>query len=189
MGRSAIIGSHLYFIPEGKTVDTQTVSSSVKPDHDPESNWTDYKLGTITEAEAATDIQSVVVRAPIEDVGGGVPGGVYQDTDEFATQANLEWNVTMAQLNFTAFQAIWLSGEITGSGTVSFTPLSQSGMLKGWAWLRQYDHNNLLVMQAEFWCKLQLAGAVPFNEDVVRVPLNLKALSNALNTGALYSFA
>ena len=116
MGRSAIIGNHLHFIPEGETVDAITVAADAKPDKDPTTNWTDYKLGTIVSASAVNDVSSVTVRAPAEDVGGGTPGGVYQAIDEFAVQQNLEWNCVMGQLNPTAYRAIWMSGAITDGG-------------------------------------------------------------------------
>lgn len=189
MGRSAIIGNHLYFLPEGKTIDLVTVSSTAKPDDDPATNWTDYKLTCITDANVENSANPVNVRAPIDDVGGGVPGGVYQAKDQIAREQNLEIVLTCAEINPTVWQVIWMTDEILSASTGVFVPFAKSGLLKGWARLAQYDHDNTKVSSVDMWCSMHLDGQVNFSEeDVTRTRLRLKVLQNSLNTGNLLSF-
>lgn len=188
MGRSAIIGTHFYFLPEGITVDTLTVGSTVKPDHEPATNWTDYKVTAIEKTDIENDISTVSIRTPIDDVGSGVPGGVYQAKDELAQQQNIQIILTCAEINQTVWEAIWLATVVQASTGV-YTPLAASGLKKGWARLAQYDHANTLVNTVEFWCTLSLNGQVSFSEDdVTRTQLRLKVLQNTLNSGNLVSF-
>lgn len=42
-----MLGGHLFFIEEGTTVDGQVVSSTIKPDVDPATNWTNATLGDV----------------------------------------------------------------------------------------------------------------------------------------------
>lgn len=190
MGRSAILGNHIYFLPEGTTIDVVTVASNAKPDNDPATNWTDYKLGGVEEATINNEVQTTTIRTPLDDVGSGVPGGVYQDKDEFVRQQNVEIDFTLVEITPTVWRSIWLSGEITdgGGGTGAFVPLSQSGFVKGWARLSQYDSLNQLVSKVEFWSQLRISGPAAFGEDVAKIRMNLKVFANPLNTGTLSSF-
>lgn len=45
--REILIGGYAFFIPSGESVDGQTVSSVIKPDVSPATNWTAYSLGNI----------------------------------------------------------------------------------------------------------------------------------------------
>jgi|GEM_PF-5554410 hypothetical protein len=190
MGRSAVLGNHIFFLKEGTLIDTVTVASDAKPDDDPTTNWTDYKLGCIQEVDFSNDASPISIRCPIDDVGGGVPGGVYQASDEIPSQQNLEVGFTIGEINPTVWQAMWLSDTIGPTGpSAAFVPLSASGFMKGWVRLDQYDHNNTHVSRAEFWASLRLNGSVSIGEDdALRAPLVFKVFQNALNTGSLKSF-
>ena len=190
MGRSAVLGNHIYFLREGTLIDAVTVAVDAKPDNDPAENWTDHKLGCIQSVDFTNDASPISIRCPIDDVGGGVPGGVYQAADEIPSQQNLEIGFTIGEINPTVWQAIWLSGAIGPTGpSAPFVPLAASGFVKGWVRLDQYDHNNTLVSTAEFWASLRLNGSVTMDEnDAVRAPLMFKVFQNALNSGTLSSF-
>lgn len=52
-----LVGCFAYFIPTGSTVDTLTISPTVKPDASPTTNWTDFYLGSIISAKHAVETQ------------------------------------------------------------------------------------------------------------------------------------
>ena len=189
MGRPAIIGNHVYFLAVGKDIDGVTIASNAKPDDDPVTNWTSFKLGCVEEASINNDIQTEEVKCPVEDKGDGTPGGSYQTVDEFVTEQNLSLNLTLAELNPTAWRIMWMSGEIlpTSGNNGPFTPLSAGAFVKGWSRIAQYDESNILISTVDVFCQLRLNGSVNFNSSVTKVPLTLKVFSNPLNSGTLHS--
>lgn len=172
------------FLKNGLSVDSTTVSESVKPDNDPATNWTDYELGLVESASMNNDVQTESVRGPVSG------GGAYQESNEFALQQNLTVNLVIAELNPTLWQVLFMSGPITdgGGGSGSFVPLSAGAFLKGWSRLEMYDESNVKVSSVDVFSQIRLNGNVDFREAVTKVPVSLKVFSNSLNTGTLSSF-
>jgi hypothetical protein len=183
MGRSAIIGSHFMFLPQGTSIDAVTVGVDDKPDSVPTTNWTDYTLGCVESISMSNDVTEEAVRCPVSG------GGAYQEANAFALQQNLTANITLAELNPLLWQVIWMADTISPTGpTSAFVPLAAGAFLKGWSRITMYDESNVLISTAEFWSQLRLNGNVDFQEAVTKIPVALKIFTNALNVGTLSSF-
>jgi hypothetical protein len=161
-----IIGNFVYFLRSGKTIDTVTIAKDTKPDHDPETNWTDNELPSCSSISPSTNSNSVKSRAPNSS-------GKYVTKDEIITEDETIWVATFEELNLLTYEMLFGTGELSAATQAQI--MAGSSQVEGWVWLVQKDHNGNTIIDAEFWGKATIQG-VNFEEDIVRPQIQFSML-------------
>ena len=153
-----IIANYVSFIRDGLTVDSLTVSKTVKPDHDPVTNWTDYNLDCVSSIAPSVNNSTVKSRCPNTS-------GVYVKTDEILTESEILWVATFEELSLLPYELLFGTGALTA--TVQAQVMSGAAPAEGWVWLQQKDHLGNTILDAEFWAIATIQG-INFEEDITR---------------------
>jgi 2',3'-cyclic-nucleotide 2'-phosphodiesterase (5'-nucleotidase family) len=169
---ASVIGAHAYFLRDGQTVDSVTVSSSVKPDVDPESNWTDDSLGIINSFQP-------IVNQQTEEIWGSSPA-IMERQDIIVKRKQFDCVLGLEQVNHNVFDM--LLGATANAA--SFVPGGQNTPVKGWLKVQLYRQPSSLISVFDLWCVLETQGNPTMTKgQVFRPSIIAKGMSNALNTG------
>lgn len=154
-----VIGGFAYFVESGKTVDSQTVSSTVKPDTDPATNWTDSTLGTILNFKLGTESIDASYLAPLASGGYGKINRKLV-TQDFITLKTREMGELVHRLQ------MGLTAEIA-KGTAQTPGLATERKVLGWLRIqgRQLDGTDRFIVDG--WCEATLEETGEFNDKVV----------------------
>tara|TARA_R110000868_G_scaffold107590_3_gene294333 strand:+ start:493 stop:1026 length:534 start_codon:yes stop_codon:yes gene_type:complete len=153
-----IIANYVSFIRTGTTVDAVTVSKTVKPDHLPVENWTDYNLDCVSSIAPSVNNSTVKSRCPNAS-------GAYVKTDEILTESEILWVATFEELTLLPYELLFGTGQLTAAA--SATVMAGAAQAEGWVWLQQKDHLGNTILDAEFWAIATIQG-INFEEDITR---------------------
>lgn len=157
-----IIGNFVYFLREGKVIDTVTVSKTAKPDHDPAANWTAFELECCSSMSPTVNVNKEQSYCPNAS-------GVYVKDDEIVTETDISWTATFEKLSYLSYELLFGSGELTAATQAQI--LSGTAEVAGWVWLVQKDHSGNTIIDAEFWAKASIQGA-NFERGISRPQIN-----------------
>lgn len=172
------IGGFAYFLESGVTVDSQTVSATVKPDASPTTNWTDATLGTVLDFKYGNkSIESNFLR-PLPS-GGREEVNRSFVTQDFVTIKTREMGelVHRLQMGVTA---------IIAEGTAQTPGLQLDRKIEGWLRLQGRALSGFDRFIHDWWCEVRLEGDNVFDEKVVTPSLKftlIKAVSGVAVAG------
>lgn len=161
------VGNFVFFIREGTTVDSVTVSKTMKPDDDPASNWTNYELKSCEEIDSD-------VRVEKDEAFGPGASGASVKKGEVVTLQSSTFVATFNQLALLPYELLFGSGELTAGTQAQI--LSGSAQVNGWVRLRQLDSSNgREVLNATFWTQATIQG-MNFAQGVIRPQITFPVL-------------
>ena len=174
--RDQIIGNQLFFVREGVTVDSVTVSAAVKPDTDPTTNW--ITIGTAEKVQVKQEVERLRLMSP--------QPGAYGLKKTLTRSKGLTLTCTIQELSELFYEMLFLAqGGAAGAGlTADYVPLSGDGIVRGWLKVQQYDQDNVLRNVVDLWVELT-TDDITFDDNLAKWPLKAAVLKNALNTGTL----
>ncbi len=175
-----IIGNHVFLGGfDGETVDSATVDSANPPDETPESNW--RTLGCIASATIHHVFEG--------ETRNFCPSpGTYQDDGTTYSSTSFIIDVGLKDLSIDSWQVIMGAASLDGSNV--FTPGSEGQPKKGWIKTQSYEsgtEDNLVNLQV--WCQIMFGSPTQFSQSQTEATMNLRVLTNALNSGQLLNSA
>lgn len=172
--KDLIIGSHAFFIPEGTVIDGVTVARDAKPDASPETNWTDFKIGSVERLQVQNTGTAVDRWAPNP--------GVYQIRKRLMTQRQITYTLGLQEWDeLTLVRLLFGGGEPSGG---VFVPGSQQNDVEGWLKIQSYDQNNDIILTIDTWTAIRVEDFT-FQNSVEPYNLIGQVLSSELNVGQL----
>ena len=170
--RAPIIGNHVWFALEGDTIDAVTVSSTVKPDNDPEANWT--SLGKVRSYKPTIEYEGE------ETLFCATPGH-YEPDDVRIGNKKLGADLVIEEVSeFLMSCALGADNDLTAS--VGATA-SVGQLLKGWFKFQLYksdDDGRILSMDQ--WAAMKIGDVPAFDRNTpVVIPVRLEFLYSTLN--------
>jgi hypothetical protein len=119
---------------------------------------------------------------------GPLPGRMGR-VDVIEAGRKMDFTVKLKQTDPLFWQLILQSLALTAGTNVQFNPL-EGGLVKGWAKFQAYDQNDVLTMNVEVWCCIDVpAGATLGGKQFVTHDVEGMVIENPLNTGSLSNFA
>lgn len=101
----------------------------------------------------------------------------------------MDFTVKMKQTGPLFWQLLFQSLALTPGANVQFNPM-EGGLVKGWAKFQAYDQNDVLVLNCELFCAIDVpAGASLGGKQLVSHDIEGMVIENPLNTGSLSNFA
>lgn len=174
--KDIVVGSVFRFARGGETIDGGVVSSLVKPDTDPENNWTE---GPAIEAAEITPIAGsrILRRAPVN-------GGRYAVRKALTLGRGLEIKLSLQQASPLVFEHLFNLPEKAVADTAQLAGGKSALDTELWAKLQMYDHEDEAVFYADLWCALMIAP-YSFGEKLDPYALTLTVLHSDLNSGVV----
>lgn len=166
-----VLGGLAFCVLEGETVDAQTVSSTVKPDTVPTTNW--KQLGCVKNVSFETKKKDFTQECPSE------AGGYSETTLSIVTEDVIVLETETLGDIVHQLQFGLTSAPTPGTEQAVFTKAERK--LYGWLKLqgRKLDGTDLLVMDA--WCEITLKTAYKFQNGLTANALAFKVVKSAGN--------
>lgn len=173
-----LIGGFAYFVESGTTVDTQTVSSTVKPDVDPTTNWTASTLGDILNFKFGDEKVDMSYQRPLSS-GGYEKVNRSHVVQDFVTIKTRQMGELVARLQH------GLSAEIA-TGTAQTPGLTLDRKVLGWLRIqgRQLGGGDRFIM--DWWCEARLEETGEFNNQVVEPVLRFTQIKGVAGNSVNY---
>lgn len=168
MPRSQSLGIHFFFVRDG----LNSASVSAKP-----SSW--LNLGVVDDLD-------IDPKDKLSEIIGPAPGR-RDRLDVVLTERVIDFSANLKQVASQIWQLAWGSLPFDATTTPTdyqFNP-NEGGLVKGWAKFQGYDHDNVLRVNVEMWCALQLASPLKLGADVVSPQVRGLVIRNTLNTGSM----
>lgn len=119
---------------------------------------------------------------------GPLPGRMGR-VDVIEAGRKMDFTVKVKQPDPLFWQLILQSLALTAGTNVQFNPL-EGGLVKGWAKFQAYDQNDVLVLNCEVFCAIDVpAGVTLGGKQLVTHDVEGMVIENPLNTGSLSNFA
>lgn len=172
-----LIGGFAYFIPSGSSVDSQTVSSTVKPDTAPATNWTTNTLGDILNFKFGKEEEDASYLAP-QASGGYAKINRKFVVQDYVTLKTRQMGEIVHRLSMGVTAEIAL-------GTAQTPGLAQDRKIEGWLRLqgRQLGGTDLFIL--DWWAEARIEETGEFNNKVVEPVLRFTQIKgvagNSLN--------
>lgn len=172
-----LIGLFAFFVENGTTVDTQTVSSTVVPDASPTTNW--LKLGTVLPgASFGLEEEDDSYLAP-SAAGGFEKIDRMNVMQDFLTMQTREMSGIVDRLQMGLASAIV-------QGTAQSPHVTKDRKITGWLLLqaRQVggNGNGTDDFRLLWWCDVRLAEQPKYENKVLSPNLKIIKLANTLNS-------
>lgn len=153
-----LLGGFAYFVESGTTVDLQVVSSTVKPDVDPPTNWTDRALGDILNFKFGNEKTDASFLKPMASGGYAKINQTFV-TQDFLTLKTRQMGELVERLNH------GLTAAIT-TGTAQTPGLALDRKVEGWLRLqgRKLTGDDRFIL--DWWCEVRVEETGEFNEKV-----------------------
>jgi len=166
-----VLGGLAFCLLAGESVDSQTVSSTVKPDTDPTTNW--KQLGCVKAVAFEVKKKDFVQECPSET------GGYSENTTSIVTE-----DVIVLETETLGDIVHQLQFGLTAAptpGTEQAVFAKAERKLYGWLKLqgRKLDGTDLLIM--DVWCEITLRTGYKFMNGLTANALAFKALKAAGN--------
>lgn len=166
-----LVGCFAYFIPNGSTVDTLTISPTVKPDASPTTNWTDFYLGSVMSAkhEVETKDNSFMKASP---AGGAEKVRRVKVLSDSIVMKTREMGEPQLRLQY------GLSAVIA-EGTAQSPFVATSRQIDGWLKVhyRQEDGTDMAIM--DVWCTMELvSGLVGNGQDTTEPEMRFTVIKS-----------
>jgi hypothetical protein len=118
---------------------------------------------------------------------GPLPGRMGR-VDVIEAGRKMDFTVKMKQPDPLFWQLVFSSLALA-TGNVQFNPL-EGGLVKGWAKFQGYDQNDVLVVNVEVFCAIEMpAGTTVGGKQLVSGDIEGMVIENPLNTGSLNNLA
>lgn len=176
-----IKNSHIYLARTATVVDGVTVSSTVKPDYDPASNWRKLSTSVSTMTVTPQRGQELNLMATV--------GGHQQLRRKVRTgPASTEFTFTQGDEDMIIQELEMMTGAINDSAAtatgsvVEATPFAGTlDGITGWYQVQQYNQDDELVRIYVVWGELMLEGGNTSGNAQTEPKLKLTVFPNALN--------
>jgi hypothetical protein len=170
-----MLGAFAYFIPEGTTVDSVTVSKTVKPDNDPTTNWTAYTIGDVLNFKF--DKETVDIQRTVPLASGG-----YTKINKMITIQ--DWVILKtAQMGELVHRLQFGLASAIATGTAQTPFIQNDRKIEGWLRIqgRQLGGTDRFVIDC--WCECRLEETAEFNAQIVEPVLRFTEIKGvALNS-------
>lgn len=170
------LGALFFFVKDGSTITNDggsaTSGPAVKPDGTTPSDW--KSLGTVEDYE----VTAAFTDDEIMDIGGGSK----QRVDIVTVMNKLDAKVTLNEVSEAIVQMLYASDTVAASGSAAFTPLSNSGQLRGWVRFLHNEGGGTTVLDVQLYAVLRFKNLKP-GDKAVHPEVDVMVLSNALNSG------
>lgn len=163
MAQNKYLGIHFYFD-----------AGSTKP-----GTWT--KRGIVDTVQIKTTRDKIEQEAPLPGRMGRV--------DVIEAGRKQDFTVKLKQPDPLFWQHVFASAALAAGSSVQFNPL-EGGLVKGWAKFQAYDQSDVLVLNVELYCALDMpAGATLGGKNLLGGDIEGMVIENPLNTGSLNQLA
>jgi hypothetical protein len=170
-----LIGAFAFFIENGTSVDSQTVSSTVKPDTDPATNWTAYSIGDVINCKFSEESVDLPYLKPLTS-GGYAKINKKMVVQDFVTMKTRQMGEMIARMQHGLASAI-------ATGTAQTPGISLDRKVEGWLRIqgRQLGGGDRFIL--DWWCEARIEETGEFNEKVVEPVLRFTQIKGvALNS-------
>lgn len=170
-----LLGGFAYFVESGLTVDAQTVSSTVKPDVDPATNWTNATLGDIVNFRFGDEKVDLPYMKPLAS-GGYEKINRAHVVQDYVLLKTRQMGELVHRLQHGLAAAI-------ATGTAQTPGLALDRKVLGWLRIqgRQLGGTDRFIM--DWWCEARLEETAEFNNSVIEPVLRFTQIKGvALNS-------
>ncbi len=166
-----LLGAFAFFIPNGVTVDTETVAIDNLPDDVPTTNWTAYALGPI---------ERVKINKTVKESPRATPkatGGYDETPRRIVTGFSLDMT-TSEYLELIHRAQLGAPAAIT-DGT-AFTPFQTGGddAVAGWLRIEAKDENGVTKINLIDWVEFRLTEIPEWSNEYGKPVLNFTVLGD-----------
>lgn len=170
-----LIGAFAYFIPAGTTVDSGTVSETVKPDIVPPENWTAFTIGNVLNFKFGDEKVDIPKLVPLAS-GGYAKVNKSIVVQDWVTLKTREMGELVHRLQFGLAAAI-------ATGTAQTPHIELDRKVYGWLRIqgRQLGGTDRFVL--DWWSECRVEETGEFNDKVVEPVLRFTQVKGvALNS-------
>lgn len=168
------LNAHIYFARGGDTVDGGVVSSTVKPDIDPTSNWVEF--GIVPDFELPQPVEDIMIKGP-------VAGQIH--TLDIVPNPNREFSPSFNVRGVNLFAVESLFGVEKITVETPQIPMLKNSVMKAWLKYQIYNQASQLVMAFDLWGQVVANGPISGggdSADAFDMPIKHNYIYSALNT-------
>lgn len=153
-----LLGAFVWFIPDGVTVDSETVARDNLPDDTPATNWTDKALGCIERVKINKAVKESPRSCPRET------GGYDEEPRRIVTGWSIE--MTTTEYNELIHRLSLGAGAAITDGT-AFTPFQIGGddKIAGWLRIEAKDENGVTKINIIDWVELRITDIPEWSNE------------------------
>ncbi len=173
-----VAGNFCWFVRGGTTVDGGVVSATVKPDNNPESNWT--SMGCIE--AMSVDNPKNLWEPECPTVNG------YETDAVHTLKKDLIFTITYNEISNVFWEMLLnTNGPVPDAGTTGFVPNDSSGLTEGWWKFQIYDTiGGLIKTTLDLWGTGSINTGTNLDNQGTTWSMDLKVNKSTLNAGGLY---